>query len=111
MEEGEEGVHRGGSGLGRPDLQSGDEVSGLGSNGFSLGGVVGGGGGVEGGEDAAAEEDVAVGDVAVEGGEEGVEVALGVELATWQVGGAGLALSGEGNGVVEGVGDGVEEVE
>lgn len=60
-------------------------------------------------EDAAAEEDVAVGDVAVELGEEGVEVVLGLELAVYRV--TGLAGLDEGNGVVEGVGDGVEEVE
>lgn len=51
-----------------------------------------------------------MGEVAVEGGEEGVEVALGLELAAREVGG-GVALLREGDGGVESGGEGVEEVE
>lgn len=47
--------------------------------------------------------------MAVEAGEDRIDVALGAELAGGEIG--GLAFLGERNGVAEGLRDGEEEVE
>lgn len=60
-------------------------------------------------EDAALEENLGVPEVAIELGEERIDVALGAELALGEIG--ALAPLRERNGVAEGVGDGEEEVE